>query len=110
MLRASSNDDNLESVLKSLGCRGDVLIGITSAGESQNVIRTLKAAREMGITVLGLFGGESGPALQSCDSAILTMSQSAGNGQESQRAIGRALMELIEAGLLERTYVRRLSG
>ena len=108
-LRACGNDDGLESTLKSLGRRGDVLVAITTAGESQNVICALKAAREMGITVLGLFGGDSGPALQSCDSAILTMSQCAGDGQERQKAIGRALMELIEGGLLERAQTGQLT-
>ena len=45
-----------ERVLRSLGKKGDCLIGITTSGNSKNVILAMKAAQEMGIKVFGFLG------------------------------------------------------
>jgi D-sedoheptulose 7-phosphate isomerase len=53
-----------ERVLRSLGKKGDCLIGITTSGNSKNVILAMKAAQEMGIKVFGFLGCKGGEALK----------------------------------------------
>ncbi len=59
-LTAGGNDYGYESVferpLRGLGRAGDVLFGITTSGRSANVVRALRAAREMAIVTVGLLG------------------------------------------------------
>lgn len=89
-----------ERMTRALGRPGDVLIGITTSGKSRNIILALDAARQIGMTTLGLLGGDGGPALASCDLAAVVPSTETGRIQESHITLGHALMELIEDGLL----------
>ncbi len=111
-LTACGNDysfeEYFERMVRSLGRPGDALIGITTSGKSPNVIRALQAARDMGIAALGLLGGDGGPALQHCDSAIIVPSRETGRIQECHITIGHALMELIEDGLLAGGHIQRI--
>ncbi len=97
-----------ERMVKALGRRGDVLIAITTSGKSPNVIRALKAARERGIVALGFLGGSGGLALQECDDALIVPDTETGRIQEGHIAMGHALMELIEDGLLDRGAITRV--
>src|SRR5215813_4113605 len=60
VLTAGGNDYGFELVfersLRGLGRPGDVLFGITTSGRSPNIVRALRAAREMGIATVGLLG------------------------------------------------------
>lgn len=96
-----------ERMTQTLGRKGDVLIGITTSGRSANVNRALKAAREIGMKTLGLLGGNGGAALAECDLALVVPSTETGRIQECHIAVGHALMELIEDGLLERGAIKR---
>ena len=103
-LTACGNDYDFESyyarMAETLGRPGDVLIGITTSGRSQNVVRALNVARRKGITTIGLLGGDGGPALAECDLALVVPSSETGRIQEAHIAIGHAVMELIEDRLL----------
>ena len=94
-----------ERVLRSLGKRGDCLIGITTSGNSQNVILAMKAAQEMGIKVFGFLGCKGGEALKYCDEAFIVPSDDTGRIQEAHITAGHALMEYIEDRLLESEYL-----
>ena len=96
-----------ERMTRALGRKGDVLIGITTSGRSPNVIKALQAARQIGMTTLGLLGGTGGPALAECDMALVVPSTETGRIQEGHIAIGHALMELIEDGLIAREAIKR---
>jgi D-sedoheptulose 7-phosphate isomerase len=96
-----------ERMTRALGRPGDVLIGLTTSGRSPNVVNALRAARQIGMTSLGLLGGTGGEALAECDMALVVPSSETGRIQESHMVIGHALMELIEDGLLARGVVRR---
>jgi D-sedoheptulose 7-phosphate isomerase len=91
-----------ERMTRALGKSGDVLIGITTSGRSPNVIKAMQAARRMGMTTLGLLGGSGGGALAECDMALMVPSSETGRIQEAHIAIGHALVELIEDGLMAR--------
>jgi D-sedoheptulose 7-phosphate isomerase len=90
-----------ERMTRALGRPGDVLIGISTSGSSNNVVRALRAAREMALVPLGLLGGDGGPALAECDEALVVPSTVTGRIQESHIAAIHVLMELVEDIILE---------
>jgi len=94
-----------ERMVLSLGNSGDCLIGITTSGNSENVIRAMKVAREKGVRVFGFLGGGGGNALQCCDEVFVVPSENTGRIQEAHITAGHALMEYIEDRLLETGYI-----
>ena len=94
-----------ERTLRSLGKKGDCLIGITTSGNSKNVILAMKAAQEIGIKVFGFLGCAGGEALEYCDEAFIVPSDDTGRIQEAHITAGHALMEYIEDRLIESGYL-----
>ena len=94
-----------ERTLRSLGKKGDCLIGITTSGNSKNVILAMKAAKELGIKVFGLLGCGGGEALRHCDEAFVVPSNNTGRIQEAHITAGHALMEYVEDRLIESDYL-----
>ncbi len=94
-------DKLYERMVTSLGKKGDCLIGITTSGNSENVMLAMKAARKMGIKVFGFLGSGGGKALELCDEFFLVPSNDTGRIQEAHITVGHALMEHIEDKLLE---------
>ncbi|MBT5269836.1 MAG: SIS domain-containing protein [Candidatus Marinimicrobia bacterium] len=109
-ITACSNDfgyDQLyERMVTSLGKEGDCLIGITTSGNSENVIKAMKAAKKMDIRVFGFLGVGGGKALQYCDEIFVVPSENTGRIQEAHITAGHALMEYIEDRLIESGYIR----
>ena len=99
-------DHLFERVLESLGNPGDVLIAITTSGNSLNVIKAMQLAREMNIIVFGFLGAGGGKALEFCDEAFLVPSSDTGRIQESHITAGHALMEYIEDQLLQDGFLK----
>lgn len=100
-----SFDAHYERMTRALGKPGDVLVGITTSGRSANVVRALKAAREVRIVSIGLLGGDGGDALAECDLALVAPSNVTGRIQESHTAVIHVVMELVEDILLESGYL-----
>ena len=104
-LTACANDYDFECLyermVSGLGRPGDVLLGITTSGRSQNVIRALKIARERHITTIGFLGNSGSPALECCDFAIVVPSSQTDRIQETHITLGHILMEFIENIMLE---------
>jgi len=94
-----------ERALQSLGKRGDCLIGITTSGNSKNIILAMKAAQKMGVKVFGFLGCKGGEALKYCDEAFIVPSDDTGRVQEAHITAGHALMEYIEDRLIESNYL-----
>ena len=95
-----------ERMVRALGRRGDLLIAISTSGRSPNIVRALKAARALGIKTAGLLGGDGGAALAECDDALVVPDRETGRIQEAHIALGHALMELIEDGLLAKGIIK----
>ena len=94
-----------ERVLRALGRSGDCLIGITTSGNSKNVILAMKAAKELNIKVFGFLGCKGGEALKYCDEAFIVPSSDTGRIQEAHITAGHALMENIEDQLIDSGYL-----
>ncbi len=108
-ITACGNDFGYEHIFErmvyALGKKGDVLVGITTSGNSENIIRAMTAARTKGIRVFGFLGAGGGDALELCDAAFLVPSDNTGRVQESHITAGHALMECIENRLLSDGYL-----
>lgn len=94
-----------ERMVRALGRSGDVLIGITTSGNSENVNKALLAARELDIATYGLLGSGGGGALHLCDKAFVVPSNDTGRIQEAHITAGHALMEYVEDRLIEDGYL-----
>ena len=93
-------DEIFKRVLSSLARKGDVLLVITTSGNSTNIIETLKLAQSKGIYSLGFLGGDGGKALQYCNSAFIVPSDVTARIQESHITAGHAMLQYIEDKLL----------
>ena len=94
-----------ERMVTSLGKEGDCLIGITTSGNSENIILAMKAAKKMNIKVFGFLGCKGGDALKYCDEVFVVPSNDTGRIQEAHITAGHALMEYIEDKLLESGHI-----
>jgi D-sedoheptulose 7-phosphate isomerase len=100
-LTAVANDYSFEEVysriLKGIGNEGDILIAISTSGNSKNIIRALETAREMGIITVGLTGESGGEMKNLCDFLINVPSVETPRIQESHIMIGHIICEYVES-------------
>lgn len=105
-LTAVANDYSFDEVfsrmVKAKGRKGDVLIGLSTSGNSPNVIRAFETAREIGMITIGLTGETGGKMKEVCDYLIRIPSKDTPRIQESHILIGHIICELIEAGMFKR--------
>ena len=85
--------------IEALGVETDVLVGISTSGNSENVIQAFKIAKERGITTIGLLGKGGGGASALVNQSIIVPSKSTARIQEMHILIGHILCDLIEEGL-----------
>jgi D-sedoheptulose 7-phosphate isomerase len=88
-----------ERQLRGLGRVGDVIVGLSTSGNSLNVLRAVEAARELGITSV-VFTGETGGALAPiADHVVAIPSRDTARIQECHMLLGHTVCEIIEATL-----------
>lgn len=85
--------------VEALGVEGDVLVGISTSGNSENVLYAFKAAKQRGISTVGLLGKGGGKGSDLVDQSIIVTSKSTARVQEMHIFIGHILCDLIEEGL-----------
>lgn len=95
------SNDIFKRVFSALSSDGDVLLAITTSGNSKNIIETLKLANERGIYSLGFLGGDGGEALKYCNTAFIVPDKVTARIQESHITAGHALLQYVEDKLLE---------
>ncbi|MDE2433995.1 MAG: D-sedoheptulose 7-phosphate isomerase [Burkholderiales bacterium] len=91
-----SFDEIFARQVKGLARAGDLLIGISTSGNSRNVIRAVEEARAAGVKVVGFLGRDGGKLREMCDVAIVVPSDVTARIQESHILIGHTLCGLIE--------------
>ncbi len=82
--------------LDALGVNGDVFLGISTSGNSKNIIEALTLAKERGITTIGLSGRDGGAMRSLCDINIIVPSDNTPRIQEMHILVGHTLCMLIE--------------
>jgi D-sedoheptulose 7-phosphate isomerase len=94
-----SFDDVFARQIEALGRPSDVLVAISTSGNSENVLRALKVAKEMGLTTIAFLGKDGGTAKGLADHVLVIPSDSTARIQEAHILIGHILCELIEQEL-----------
>lgn len=94
-----------ERMVETIGNKGDVILGITTSGKSENVNLALIAAKKIGMNVFGFLGSGGGKSADLCDRSLIIPSNNTGRIQESHITAGHALMEYIEDKLIEDGYL-----
>lgn len=99
-LTAIGNDYGHEYIfsrpLKGIGNKGDVLVGISTSGNSQNVIEALKTAKENGIKTIAFTGSTGGKMIKEADISLCVPSDITNNIQEMHIAVGHMICEIVE--------------
>jgi D-sedoheptulose 7-phosphate isomerase len=89
-------DAVFERQVRGLGRAGDCLIGLSTSGHSENVIRAVTTANEMGIATVGLLGRDGGRLAALCRHAVVVPSPTTARIQEAHIFIGHTWCGLIE--------------
>lgn len=99
-LTAIGNDYGYDKVfsrqLEGMAQEGDLFIGISTSGNSQNVINAFESAKERGVTTVALVGRDGGKMAEMADYAIIVPSNATPRIQESHILIGHILCDIIE--------------
>ena len=94
-------------VMSALAQEGDVLLAISTSGNSKNIIEVLKYAKSRGIYSLGFLGGNGGKALQYCDASFIVPSTLTARIQESHITAGHTLLQYVEDILIEQGNLKK---
>ena len=102
-LTAVSNDYSFDVVysrlLEAFGRKGDVLIGISTSGNSKNVVNAVSKAKELGIYTVGFTGKSGGKLKDLVDILINVPSDNTPRTQEAHITIGHIICEIVELKL-----------
>jgi D-sedoheptulose 7-phosphate isomerase len=100
ILTAAGNDTSFETIfsrqIEALGAPGDVFLGISTSGNSKNILCALQQAREQRLTTVGFTGNGGGQMAQLCDLNIIVPSTVTMNIQESHLALEHIFCMLVE--------------
>ena len=102
-ITACANDYGFAEIfsrqIRTLGYEGDVAIGLSTSGNSENVIKGLKKAKRMGMTTVGLTGEKGGKMNEHCDILIKVPATDPGRIQEMHITIGHMFVGVLEQKL-----------
>jgi D-sedoheptulose 7-phosphate isomerase len=100
ILTSVANDYDFKQVfakqVRALGRPGDLAWGISTSGNSANVVAGLDAARELGLKTLALSGGDGGPVAAAAEMALTVPSRNTPRVQEVHITIGHVLCDLVD--------------
>ncbi|MDA7768240.1 D-sedoheptulose 7-phosphate isomerase [Flavobacteriales bacterium] len=97
-----SFNDVYSRLIRGIGKKGDILIGLSTSGNSTNIVNALKEAKELGIKTIGFTGKNGGEINQHCDIIIKVPSRDTPRIQEAHLLIGHAICELVEKNLFSK--------
>ncbi len=100
ILTAIGNDYGYEKLfsrqVQANGSKGDVFIGISTSGNSKNILEALKECQEKGIVTVGLTGASGGQMAELCDYCIKVPSSETPRVQEAHILIGHIICAVVE--------------
>lgn len=104
-LTAISNDYGYDKVfdrqVEALATKGDLLIGISTSGNSANILSALESAKDVGCNTLGMSGKDGGKMNQICDINLIVPSDDTPRIQEMHILLGHTLCQIIDNELSE---------
>jgi len=100
IITSVANDYSYEKIfskqIQALGVKGDILLAISTSGNSKNIISAVKTAKAKGLYTIGLLGGDGGKILPLVDLPILVESNEIPRIQEVHIMAGHLICELVE--------------
>ena len=103
-ITALSNDYNFKYLfsrnLKALGKKEDILIVISTSGNSQNILEVLKEAKKLGIQSVGFLGGTGGKAKKLVNHSLIVKNKITSTIQETHIFLGHFIFECVEDNLI----------
>ena len=103
-----SNDYGFSEIfsrqLVGLARKGDMLVGLSTSGNSENVVRAFQAAKEHGITTVGLLGKDGGKLKALADHSIIIPAATSDRIQEMHIKIIHTVIETVERQLFPENY------
>jgi len=105
-LNDNGPDEIFKRVMASLAKKGDILLAISTSGNSSNIVEALKYAKSQGIYSLGFLGGDGGEAIKYCDSIFLVPSKVTARIQESHITAGHTMLQYVEDRLIAEDYLK----
>ena len=94
-----SYDKIFERQIEGLGVEGDILVGISTSGNSENIINAIKKCKTIGVKSICLLGKDGGKVRSLADHSIIIDSNSTARIQEMHIMVGQIFCDLIEHGL-----------
>ncbi len=108
ILTSISNDYSFDEVfskqIKALGRKDDISLGISTSGESKNVLVAVETARDMGLYTVGLTGCGGGELARRCDLALIVDSRTTPRIQETHITAGHILCDLVDRILFPEAF------
>jgi len=102
-LTAGGNDIGFDNIfarsVEGLGNKGDVLLAISTSGNSENVLRAVKKANEKGMKIISLLGGSGGKLKDIVDLPVIIPSSNVQRIQEGHITVAHIICELVEEEL-----------
>ena len=105
-LTAVGNDYGYEHIfarlMRGTGHKGDVLVGISTSGNSKNILEAYKVAQELGVSIVSMTGATGGK-MRDCGGLLLNVpSTDTPRIQESHIMIGHIICELVESAMFKK--------
>ncbi len=102
-LTAVANDYSFEEtyarLVEAMGREGDILVGISTSGNSPNVVKALRAARAKRMVTASLTGSSGGAMRELCDYCVMVPSEDTPRIQEVHMTVGHVICEMVEAAM-----------
>jgi D-sedoheptulose 7-phosphate isomerase len=106
IITAIGNDFGFEDVfvrqIEALAERGDLVVGISTSGNSKNIIKAITKAKDLGIKTVGLLGKDGGELEGLVDVSLVIASSDTPRIQEMHILVGHIICEIVEEELLKR--------
>ena len=106
IITSVANDYSFEEVfskqIQALGVEGDILLAISTSGNSNNILSAIRSAKEKGLYTVGFIGGDGGKMLTLVDLSLLVESNQTPRVQETHILAGHLICELVEYILFQK--------
>jgi D-sedoheptulose 7-phosphate isomerase len=107
VITAIANDYDYNKIfsrqIESIGKPGDIFFGITTSGNSGNILEAAKAAKKIGIKVIGLTGKSGGQLREYCDTLVAVPAEGTPEIQEIHLFVAHTVCAIIESEIFPRT-------
>jgi D-sedoheptulose 7-phosphate isomerase len=111
-ITACGNDYSFDDIFlrsfKSLANKNDVLVCISTSGNSKNILKVLKEAKKQKIYSIGFLGNMGGKAKKLCNKSLVVASENTARIQECHIFLGHFILEKVEDGIIKKKIEKNI--